>query len=74
MKFKSIFIIGLLFLSGCAGKNMAMKNASIRTVQKLRVGLVELSSHDFNIPSFYDCMKNYPANGLLLDVQTLQAL
>lgn len=69
-----LIAITLIVFSGCAGKKMSMENASIRTVSKLRVGVVELSSHDFNIPFLYECMKGLPANGMLLDGQTRQEL
>jgi hypothetical protein len=51
-----------------------MGHAPIRTIQKFRVGLVELSSNDFNPSSFYDCMKNYPSAGVALDGQSRKEL
>lgn len=70
-----VLILLSLALSACGGKQVSsMQNASIRTIPKLRVGVVELSSHDFNIPFFYECMKNLPSNTLVLDGQTRQEL
>ncbi len=64
----------MVFLFACASKKVAMKQDSIRTVQKFRVGMVELSSNAFDASIFYDCMKNYPSAGIALDGQTRQEL
>ena len=51
-----------------------MRNESIRTVKKMRVGLVELTSHEFDPSVIYACMKEYPSSGIALDGQTRQEL
>jgi hypothetical protein len=61
-------------ISACAGKSPPMKDDYIRTVQKMNVGVVELTSNEFDSTIFYNCMKNYPASGISLDGQTRQNL
>jgi PEGA domain len=69
----SILLIVMSFVA-CASKNVPMKYASINSVQKFRLGLVELTSHEFNPAFFYDCMKSFPGSSVALDGQTRQEL
>lgn len=75
MSKKSPIFIGLvIFLASCAGKLIPMKNESIRSIQKMRVGLVELTSHQLDPSKIYDCLKEYPSASITLDGQTKQEL
>ncbi|MEZ4845705.1 MAG: hypothetical protein R2877_01670 [Bdellovibrionota bacterium] len=54
----------LIPMMACAGKQVAMKHSSIRSVQKMRMGMVELTSHQFNPAQMYECMKNFPGSSV----------
>lgn len=73
-KISHFFFLALIFMMGCAGKNVLVTSDSIRTVKKLRVGMVELSSHGFDTAAFYDCMKDYPSAWVGMDSQTQRDL
>ncbi|MCC7459977.1 MAG: PEGA domain-containing protein [Proteobacteria bacterium] len=71
---KFLVFVAVIGVSACASKSVAMKHASMRSVQKFRLGMVELTSHQFNPAAFYDCMKGFPSSTVTLDGQTRQEL
>ncbi len=73
-KFKYLIVLISLLISACAGKTAPMSKDYIRTVQKMRVGMVELTSSELDSTAFYNCMKDYPSSGIALDGQTRQDL
>lgn len=69
------FLIPFLMVSiGCAAKKAPMANKTIRTVQKMRVGVIDLNVHGLNSSTFFECSKNYPKITLSLDGNTREEL
>lgn len=66
MKPKNYGIFFMVFLLGsCAAKKAPMRNESIRTVQKLNIGLLDLSPNDYSESAFYECAKELQSTVIL---------
>jgi hypothetical protein len=67
------FFCSMIILSvACAGKQTAPK--SFRTIQKIRVGIIELNETTLNTSGLLECSKNYPGMQVTLNGATREEL
>ncbi len=73
MNRRPLLLLALLMM-GCAGKAPPMRNETIGTIHKLRVGMVNLNDNDLKQSLFYSCMQDFPSAILSSEGSTEQEL